>query len=65
MTLGFLVQVVIALAIVGVVLYMIKKYIPMDPPVMTVITVVVVLVLCIWLLQVFGVIGAFRSWRGP
>jgi uncharacterized membrane-anchored protein len=46
-----LIQLLLVLVIVGVVLYLVKTYIPMDPAVRTVLTVVVVLVLCLWLLQ--------------
>lgn len=55
-----LVSLLIVLVIIGVVLYLVNNYIPMDPPIKTVINVIVVLVLCIWLLQAFGIIGGTR-----
>ncbi len=50
-----IIQLLVVLIIVGVCLFLVKTYVPMDPPVKTVLTVVVVLVLCLWLLQQFGV----------
>jgi hypothetical protein len=50
-----LLSVFLVLIVLGVVLYLVKAYVPMDPPIRTVLTVVVVLALCIWLLRVFGV----------
>lgn len=45
------------LVILGLVLYLIKTYIPMDPAISTIITVIVVLFVCLWLLQLIGVAG--------
>lgn len=43
----------IVLVVVGLVLYLINRFIPMDPAIKVVIQVVVVLVLCLWLLRTF------------
>ena len=51
-----LVQLIIALVIVGVVLYLVNTYLPMAPPIKTIINVVVVLVVCLWLLSAFGIL---------
>jgi hypothetical protein len=52
-----IVSLVVALIIVGVVLYLINQVIPMDAKIKTIINVIVVLAVCLWLLQVFGLLG--------
>lgn len=52
-----LISVIVALIVLGVVLWLINTYVPMQPPIKTVINVVVVLFLCLWLLSLVGVIG--------
>lgn len=49
-----MISILIALVIVGLVLYLVENYVPMSAPIKTVLRVVVVLILCIWLLQAFG-----------
>lgn len=58
-----LISLLIVLVIVGVVLYLIDAYVPMDAAVKTVLRVVVVLILCLWLLQVLGFIGPIGRLR--
>jgi len=50
-----LIQLLVVLIVVGVVLWLLNTYVPMQPPIKTIINVVVVLVLCLWLLQAFGI----------
>ena len=50
-------SIIIAIVVVGVVLYCINVFVPMDAKVKTILNVVVILALVIWLLQVFGVLG--------
>ena len=52
-----LVSVIVVLVVLGVVLWLINTYVPMQPPIKTIINVVVVLVICLWLLSLVGVIG--------
>lgn len=54
-----LINLIIILIIIGVVLYLINNYIPMDAKIKTIINVLVVLVICLWLLNIFG-IGDFN-----
>jgi thiol:disulfide interchange protein len=49
-----LVTVVLVLIIVGVVLWLINRFIPMAYPIKTILNVVVVIAVIIWLLKVFG-----------
>jgi undecaprenyl pyrophosphate phosphatase UppP len=53
-----LLNVVIALIVVGVLLWLINRYIPMDGKIKQILNVVVVIAVIIWLLQVFGVFGS-------
>ncbi len=56
-----LISIIVALVIVGVVLWAINTYIPMAQNIKTILNVVVVVVVCLWLLQVFGVIGTLNN----
>ena len=56
---------IIGLVAVGIVLYCINKFVPMDQKIKTILNVVVILVLVVWLLQAFGVIDAMRGVRVP
>ena len=49
-----LIGLVIALIIVGVLLWFVNTMIPMDGKIKTIINVVVILFLLVWLLQAFG-----------
>jgi predicted membrane protein len=55
-----LISIIVALVIVGVILWAINTYIPMTQNIKTILNVVVVAVVCLWLLQVFGVIGSLN-----
>jgi hypothetical protein len=55
-----LLTVVLVLVIVGVVLYLINRFVPMDPKIKTILNWVVVIFLIIWLLNA---LGAFH-WLG-
>jgi hypothetical protein len=55
-----LVQLVVLLVIVGVLLWLVNTYVPMDSKIKTIINVVVVLVVVLWLLQVFGLLPNLR-----
>jgi hypothetical protein len=50
-----LVHVVLVLVVVGVVLWLINRFIPMAGSIKTILNVVVVIVVILWLLQVFGI----------
>lgn len=58
-----LIQLVIVLVVVGLVLWVINRYIPMQSTIKSILNVVVVIVVIIWLLSVFGLIGDIRSIR--
>ena len=56
-----LISLVVVLVIVGVILWLINTYIPMDAKIKKILNVVVVIVVIIWLLQAFGVLGNIRG----
>lgn len=52
-----LLSLVITLLVVGVLLYLVNKYIPMDATVKRIINIVVIVILVIWILKVLGFWG--------
>ena len=58
-----LVTVVIYLVVVGVLLWLVNNYIPMDGKIKQIINVLVVVVVVIWLLQVLGVMAPLSRIR--
>jgi preprotein translocase subunit SecE len=53
--------VLIVLVVVGVILWLINNYIPMDRKIKSILNVVVVVVVIIWLLQAFGLLGSIQN----
>ena len=49
-----LITILIVLIVVGVLLWLVNSYIPMDVKIKRIINIVVVIVVVIWLLKVFG-----------
>jgi len=58
-----LVSIVISLIVVGVLLWLVNTYIPMDGKIKKIINIVVVVVVVLWLLNVFGVLDHLRNVR--
>jgi hypothetical protein len=58
-----LINLVIILVVVGVILYLINNYIPMDRKIKSILNIVVVVVVILWLLSVFGIIGSLSAIR--
>ena len=58
-----LINLVVVLIVVGVLLWLVNTYIPMDGKIKQILNIVVVIVVVIWLLQVFGVIGSLGNIR--
>ncbi|MGZ3579701.1 MAG: Thivi_2564 family membrane protein [Syntrophales bacterium] len=56
-----LIQLLLVLVVVGVVLWVINRYIPMQSTIKTILNVVVVIVVIIWLLGVFGFMGKLST----
>lgn len=53
-----LVSLVVTLIIVGVLLWLVNTYIPMDGKIKNIMNIVVVIAVVLWLLSVFGVLGS-------
>lgn len=58
-----LLTVIIVLVVVGVLLWLVNNYIPMDGKIKSILNAVVVICVVIWLLQAFGIIGSLNSVR--
>ena len=52
---------ILVLIVVGVLLWLINNYIPMDGKIKTILNAVVVIGVVLWLLRAFGVIGALSA----
>lgn len=53
----------LVLIAVGVLLWLVNNYIPMDRKIKNILNGVVVIVLILWLLQVFGLLDSLKSMR--
>jgi hypothetical protein len=58
-----IINLVITLIVVGLLLWLVNNYIPMDGKIKQILNVVVVIAVVIWLLQAFGLIGSLGSIR--
>lgn len=56
-----LVTIIITLIVVGVLLWLVNTYIPMDGKIKSILNAVVVIAVILWLLQVFGVLDSIRG----
>ncbi len=54
---------IITLVVVGVLLWLINTYIPMDGKIKSILNIVIVIAVIIWLLQALGVLGAVGGVR--
>jgi hypothetical protein len=58
-----LIQVLIVLIVVGVLLWLVNTYIPMQSAIKSILNGVVVIFVVLWLLNVFGVLGSLTNLR--
>jgi len=58
-----LVQIVMVLIVVGVVLWLINRFIPMQGTIKSILNAVVVIAVVLWLLNVFGLFSSFSHIR--
>ena len=58
-----LLTLIVVLVVVGVLLWLINNYVPMDSKIKSILNVVVVILVIIWLLQAFGLLGAIGGIR--
>ncbi|KZD09680.1 Thivi_2564 family membrane protein [Oceanibaculum pacificum] len=52
-----IISLILTLVVVGVILWAVNTYIPMDRKIKSILNVVVVILVILWLLNVFGVLG--------
>ena len=58
-----LISLIVTLIVVGVLLWLVNNYIPMDGQIKRLLNTVVVISTVIWLLNAFGVLNSIRSVR--
>ncbi len=58
-----LLTILLVLIVVGVVLWLINSYIPMDGKIKSILNVVVVIAVVLWLLKAFGVLNNLNAVR--
>jgi hypothetical protein len=58
-----LITLIVVLVVVGIALYLINVYVPMDHKIKTILNIVIVVFVCIWLLQSLGVFGSLATVR--
>jgi cation transporter-like permease len=58
-----LIQIVIVLIVVGVLLWLVNRFIPMQGTIKSILNAVVVIVVVLWLLNVFGLFSSFSHIR--
>jgi hypothetical protein len=59
-----LINIVIVLIVVGVLLWLINRFIPMQGTIKSILNAVVVIVVVLWLLNVFGLFSSLPRIRG-
>ncbi|MBP8114003.1 MAG: hypothetical protein KAY50_01535 [Chitinophagaceae bacterium] len=58
-----LMNVIIALIVVGVLLWLVNSYIPMQRTIKNILNAVIVIAVVIWLLKGFGLMGDIKSFK--
>jgi predicted membrane protein len=58
-----LLNIVIALMIIGIGLYLINRFVPMASSIRTILNVVVVVAVCVWVLQATGLWAGMTAFR--
>jgi hypothetical protein len=58
-----LVHLVVVLAVVGLLLWLVNNYIPMDGKIKGILNAVVVIGVVVWLLQAFNLLGPLENFR--
>ena len=56
-----LLHIIIVLVVVGVLLWLVNNYIPMDGKIKSILNGVVVIAVVLWLLQAFGLLGSLSN----
>jgi hypothetical protein len=56
-------SIILVIVVVGVLLWALNSFVPMDSKIRSILNIVVVLLLIVWLLQAFGLIGPLFNAR--
>ena len=56
-----LIQLVLVLIVIGVLLWLVNSYIPMDRKIKQILNIVVVIAVVLWLLSVFGLLSSLSN----
>jgi hypothetical protein len=56
-----LITIIVVLVVVGMLLWLINNYVPMDAKIKNILNIVVVIIVVIWLLQSFGLLGSLNK----
>lgn len=60
-----LLSLVVTLIVVGILLWLMNTYVPMDAQIKKIINIVVIIVVVLWLLTVFGLLPALSTIKVP
>lgn len=52
-----IINILVALVVIGVILWLVNNYLPMDGTIKSILNIVIVIAVIVWLLQAFGIIG--------
>jgi 1-acyl-sn-glycerol-3-phosphate acyltransferase len=58
-----LISLIVILLVVGVILWLINNYLPIDRNIKKILNAVVIIVVLLWLLSVFGILGPISGLR--
>jgi undecaprenyl pyrophosphate phosphatase UppP len=58
-----LAHIVLVLIVVGVLLWLVNRFVPMDSKIKSLMNLVVMIAMVVWLLQAFGVLGPVSHFR--
>lgn len=58
-----LIHIIVVLIVIGIILWLINRFIPMAGSIKAILNAVVVIVVIIWLLEVFGLLGTVSTIR--
>ena len=58
-----IINLIIILVVIGVILWLVNTYIPMDAKIKQIMNIVVLIAVILWLLNIFGVLGSMGNIR--
>jgi hypothetical protein len=58
-----LISIVVVLIVIGILLWLVNSYIPMDAKIKMILNIVIVVAVVLWLLSVFGLFAGLNSIR--